>query len=98
MHFVVQVSPNHKLFAYAEDTKGDEIYIVYVIDAETRAPVGKPLEGVTSDFQWAGNETLVYITMNEILRRDKVWVSSFHALKFKTYSIPTKDSSLFLAS
>ncbi|KAH7571212.1 hypothetical protein JRO89_XS05G0267800 [Xanthoceras sorbifolium] len=29
------------LVAYAEDTKGDEIYTVYVIDAETGAPVDK---------------------------------------------------------
>ncbi|XP_022763876.1 uncharacterized protein LOC111309190 [Durio zibethinus] len=69
-----KVSPNHKLVAYAEDTKGDEIYTVYVIDAETRAPVGKPLVGVTSYLQWAGNEALVYITMDEILRPDKVWL------------------------
>ncbi|KAL6603396.1 hypothetical protein ACP70R_043757 [Stipagrostis hirtigluma subsp. patula] len=30
-----KVSPNNKLVAYAEDTKGDEIYTVYVIDAES---------------------------------------------------------------
>ncbi|XWS54382.1 hypothetical protein CRYUN_Cryun10bG0085400 [Craigia yunnanensis] len=69
-----KVSPNHKLVAYAEDTKGDEIYTVYVIDAETGAPVGKPLVGVTSYIQWAGNEALVYITMDGILRPDKVWL------------------------
>ncbi|KAJ4974395.1 hypothetical protein NE237_007569 [Protea cynaroides] len=68
-----KVSPNNKLVAYAEDTKGDEIYSVFVIDAETHAPVGKPLVGVTADLEWAGDETLVYITMDEILRPDKVW-------------------------
>ena len=98
MHFVVQVSPNHKLVAYAEDTKGDEIYTVYVIDAETRALVGKPLVGVTSYLQWAGNEALVYITMDEILRPDKVWLFSFRALKFRTYSVSIKDSSSFFIS
>ncbi|KAF5737959.1 Prolyl oligopeptidase family protein isoform 1 [Tripterygium wilfordii] len=72
-----KVSPNHKLVAYAEDTKGDEIYTVRVIDAETRAPVGKPLVGITSDLEWAGDEALVYVTMDEILRPDKVW---FHKL------------------
>ncbi|XWS63258.1 hypothetical protein CRYUN_Cryun06bG0079700 [Craigia yunnanensis] len=69
-----KVSPNHKLAAYAEDTKGYEIYTVYVIDLETRAPVGKPLVGVTSDLQWAGKATLVYVTMNDIFRRDKAWL------------------------
>lgn len=58
--------------AYAEDTKGDEIYTVYIIDAETGAAVGEPLVGVTSYLKWAGNDALVYITMDEILRPDKV--------------------------
>ncbi|XP_058005207.1 uncharacterized protein LOC110666611 isoform X2 [Hevea brasiliensis] len=69
-----KVSPNHKLVAYAEDTKGDEIYTVYVIDVETQSPVGKPLTGVTSSLEWAGNDFLVYITMDEIHRADKVWL------------------------
>lgn len=68
----VQISPNNKLVAYAEDTKGDEIYTVYVIDAESGAPVGKPLHGITGSLEWAGDESLVYITMDEILRPDKV--------------------------
>jgi protease II len=62
------------LVAYAEDTKGDEIYSVHVIDAETGAPVGKPLTSVTSHVEWANDDTLVYITMDEILRPDKVLV------------------------
>ncbi|XP_022139115.1 uncharacterized protein LOC111010104 [Momordica charantia] len=69
-----EVSPNNKLVAYAEDTKGDEIYTVYIIDAETGAPVGKPLVNMTSDIEWAGNDALVYITMDEILRPDKAWL------------------------
>ncbi|MED6119599.1 hypothetical protein PIB30_013236 [Stylosanthes scabra] len=69
-----KVSPNNKLVAYAEDTKGNEIYTVYVIDAETQAPIGKPLVGVTSNLEWAGDNALVYITMDEILRPDKAWL------------------------
>ncbi|EOX99023.1 Prolyl oligopeptidase family protein isoform 2 [Theobroma cacao] len=42
--------------------------------SETRAVVGKPLVGVTSYLEWAGNEALVYITMDAILRPDKVWL------------------------
>ncbi|KAL5828317.1 hypothetical protein ACOSQ4_020114 [Xanthoceras sorbifolium] len=74
-----EVSPNNKLVAYAEDTKGDEIYTVYVIDAETGAPVGKPLVGLTSYLAWAGDEALVYVTMDEILRPDKVWLHKLGA-------------------
>ncbi|XP_054824533.1 uncharacterized protein LOC129322304 [Prosopis cineraria] len=69
-----KVSPNNKLVAYAEDTKGDEIYTIYVIDAETQAPKGEPLHNVTSYIEWAGDEALVYITMDEILRPDKAWL------------------------
>ena len=60
--------------AYAEDTKGDEIYTVYVIDVETGAPVGKPLVRVTSALEWVGDEAFLYITMDEIHRSDKVWL------------------------
>ncbi|GJZ89837.1 protease 2 [Tanacetum coccineum] len=72
-----KVSPNHKLVAYAEDTKGDEIYTIHVMDAETRSPVGEPLVGVTDYFEWVGDDALLYITMDEILRPFKVW---FHKL------------------
>ncbi|KAI3821860.1 hypothetical protein L1987_09434 [Smallanthus sonchifolius] len=72
-----KVSPNHKLVAYAEDTKGDEIYTIHVMDAETCAPVGEPLVGVTGYLEWAGDEALLYVTMDEILRPYKVW---FHKL------------------
>eukprot|EP00257_Ricinus_communis_P023336 XP_015583285.1 uncharacterized protein LOC8270668 [Ricinus communis] len=75
----LRVSPNHKLVAYAEDTKGDEIYTVYVIDVETGALVENPLTGVTSYIEWAGNNFLVYITMDEIHRADKVWLHKLGA-------------------
>lgn len=69
---ILQVSPNNKLVAYAEDTKGDEIYSVYIIDAETKEPLEKPLVGVTSNLEWAGDGALLYITMDATLRPDKV--------------------------
>ncbi|XP_073302678.1 uncharacterized protein [Primulina huaijiensis] len=69
-----KVSPNNKLVAYAEDTKGDEIYSINIIDTESQTPVGKPLVGVTSQIEWAGDDALLYITMDEILRPDKVWL------------------------
>ena len=72
--FCLQVSPDHKLVAYAEDTKGDEIYAVHVIDSESLKPVGQPLKGVTCYLQWAGDDALVYVTMDEILRPDKVYI------------------------
>nr|POE78721.1 protease 2 [Quercus suber] len=69
-----KVSPNNKLVAYAEDTKGDEIYTVYVIDAETGATVDNPLVSVTAYLEWASDASLVYITMDDILRPHKAWL------------------------
>jgi oligopeptidase B len=69
-----EVGPNHKLVAYAEDTKGNEIYTIYVIDADSGETIEKPLVGVTGALEWAGNEALVYVTMDETLRPDKVWL------------------------
>lgn len=83
-----KVSPNNKLVAYAEDTKGDEIYTVYVMDIETQAPIGEPLVSVTSNLEWAGDDALVYVTMDNILRPDKAW---FHALGTKQ----SKDTCLY---
>ncbi|KAF4373432.1 hypothetical protein F8388_021064 [Cannabis sativa] len=81
-----KVSPNHKLVAYAEDTKGDEIYTVHVIDAETGALVGKNLTGTTSYIEWAGDSALVYITMDAILRPDKVWLHNVKIQDVQLYS------------
>lgn len=68
-----KVSPNHKMIAYAVDTKGDEIYTVYVIDAQNGELIGSPLMGITVCLEWADSETLVYITMDDIHRPFKVW-------------------------
>ncbi|TQE00904.1 hypothetical protein C1H46_013444 [Malus baccata] len=43
-----EVSPNNKLVAYSEDTKGNEIYTVCVVDAEIGAHVGLLLVVTTS--------------------------------------------------
>ncbi|KAK8923932.1 hypothetical protein KSP39_PZI019837 [Platanthera zijinensis] len=64
-------SPNNKLIAYAEDTKGDGIHTVYVIDADKGTAIGNPLKGVTSNIEWAGDDALVYITMDESHRYQK---------------------------
>ncbi|MQL72207.1 hypothetical protein Taro_004546 [Colocasia esculenta] len=100
-----KVSPNNKLVAYAEDTKGNEIYTVYVIDAETGSPVGAPLKGITSYLEWAGDEALVYITMDEILRPDKVldpslpgrvWLLIFKRVLLQTETLRLLDLLFFL--
>ncbi|KAH0872426.1 hypothetical protein HID58_069788 [Brassica napus] len=48
-----KASPDHKLVAYAEDTKGVEIYTVNVTDSEALKSLGEPLKGLTCYLQWA---------------------------------------------
>ncbi|KHN37344.1 Protease 2 [Glycine soja] len=40
-------------------------------DSIMSATIGEPLVGVTSYFEWAGDNALVYVMMDEILRPDK---------------------------
>ncbi|KAM0864045.1 hypothetical protein ACQ4PT_044198 [Festuca glaucescens] len=79
-----KVSPSGKLVAYGEDTNGDETYTLYVIDVESGKYVGQPLKGVTSDIEWAGDDYLVYITMDSLHRPDKV-----HGLIFFSFITST---------
>ncbi|CAM8932749.1 unnamed protein product [Rhodiola kirilowii] len=69
-----KVSPNNKLVVYTEDVTGNEIYTAHVINAETREPIGKPLVNVTSYVEWAGDDALLYMTLDETLRPYKVWL------------------------
>ncbi|KAF3787714.1 Protease 2 [Nymphaea thermarum] len=99
-----KVSPNHKLVAYAEDTKGDEIYTVYVIEAETQNLIGKPIVGVTEYIEWAGNEVLLYITNDEIHRPYKqiqlfinnlvVYEREDGLLKVTVYGLPAAGKAI----
>ncbi|THG21962.1 hypothetical protein TEA_005107 [Camellia sinensis var. sinensis] len=86
-----EVSPNNKLVAYAEDTKGDEIYHVYIIDAETGTCVGKPLVGVKSNIEWAGDDALLYVTMDATLRPEKVSPNN----KLVAYAEDTKGDEIY---
>ncbi|KAK8939141.1 hypothetical protein KSP39_PZI011420 [Platanthera zijinensis] len=71
-------SPNNKLIAYAEDTKGDGNYTVYVIDADKGTAIGNPLKGVTSNIEWVGDDALVYITSDESHSSNKYWCKKMH--------------------
>jgi oligopeptidase B len=44
------------------------------MNIETQAPIGEPLVSVTSNLEWACDDALVYVTMDNILRPDKVGI------------------------
>lgn len=43
-------SPDHKLYGWAEDTQGSEVYKIYVKDLATGKLLGTPVESATGDF------------------------------------------------
>jgi oligopeptidase B len=67
-------SPDHKLIAYAVDTKGSEFYTVKIVDAETHAEVDSSIADNNGSFQWAADsKTLLYIWLDEEHRPRKLF-------------------------
>ncbi len=63
-----EVSPDHRLLAYATDTTGAENYTLYVKDLETGAYLADTLQNIGSEVVWAAdNKTLFYTVLDSIL-------------------------------
>jgi oligopeptidase B len=72
-----QHSPDHKLFAYAVDEQGSEIYTIYVKDLETGQTLASHINDCTGDFTWSPDSSLIFWTFRDnngrpakIYRRD----------------------------
>ncbi|WP_240162083.1 S9 family peptidase [Gluconacetobacter azotocaptans] len=70
-------SPDHRLFAYAEDAQGSEVYRVMVRDIATAAPVGTPVESCSGNFAFSPDARFLFWTWRDehgrptrIFRRD----------------------------
>ncbi|OZB40142.1 MAG: S9 family peptidase [Acidiphilium sp. 34-60-192] len=46
-------SPDHRLFAFAEDVQGSEVYRVWVMEIASGAMIGPAIEACTGDFCWS---------------------------------------------
>ncbi len=69
-----EVSPNHKLLAYATDTEGDEIYALRVRDLQTGADLPDVIEESSPGVAWsADGSVLFYTTLDETMRPWKLW-------------------------
>ena len=69
----VSHSPDHRLLAYAVDTKGSEFYTVHVIEAETGAIVDTRIKNNNGSFEWASdNRTLLHVWLDDEHRPRKV--------------------------
>lgn len=85
-----EVSPNQKLLAWAEDTKGGEQYTLRVTDLETgKELLSKPIHNTSGSLAWANdNATLFYVTKDKLDRPFKVW-------RHKLGSDPKDDVCVF---
>ncbi|KAG1666918.1 hypothetical protein FOA52_005978 [Chlamydomonas sp. UWO 241] len=69
----LEMSPDDKLMAWAEDTTGNERYTLHVMDVASGKEVMEPITGMDGDAVWgADNETLFYVTKDEQERPFKV--------------------------
>lgn len=75
-----EVSPDHKLIAFGEDTEGGERYTLRVRDIASSRDVGTRVPKTSVDLAWADdNVTLFYISRDEIERPYKVWRHKLNA-------------------
>ncbi|MCF6222049.1 MAG: S9 family peptidase [Robiginitomaculum sp.] len=71
-------SDDHKYLAYAVDVQGAERYDVTVLNLQTGAPIGKPIENTAGDLVWADDAaknclTLFWVERDDNNRPSKVW-------------------------
>jgi oligopeptidase B len=67
-------SPDHKLFAYAEDAQGSEVHHIYVKDLATGEVLKEPVESSTGDFAWSPDgQWLFWTHRDDNGRSDKIY-------------------------
>ncbi len=72
---VFKVSPDHKLLAYALDTKGSEQYTINIKDLETGKLLTDVIEDVTDSFEWMNDsKSFVYTRFDNSMRPDSVFI------------------------
>ena len=66
-------SPDHRLIAYAVDTKGSEFCTVHVVEATTGAVIDSSIADNNGSFEWASDSrTLLYVWLDDEHRPRKV--------------------------
>ena len=66
-------SPDHRLIAYAVDTKGSEFSTVHVVEAATSAIIDSHIADNNGNFEWASDSrTLLYVWLDDEHRPRKV--------------------------
>ena len=67
-------SPDHALFAYAEDAQGSEVHHIYIKDLETGAVLADPIGSATGDFTFSPDSQWIFWTnRDDNGRPDKIF-------------------------
>ena len=68
------VSPDGTRLSWSEDLAGDERYRLHVIDLATRTELPAPDVAVAGGGCWCGDDALIYLTVDDAWRPDRVWL------------------------
>jgi oligopeptidase B len=96
---IYAVSPDHKLLAYATDTKGSERYTLKVKNLETGELFPDVIDSIGTSFQWANdNKTFFYTIRDEAWRPFKLYRHMLgDDVKNDVLVYHEKDDGFFLA-
>ncbi|MGB5347572.1 MAG: S9 family peptidase [Woeseia sp.] len=83
-----EVSPDHRLAAYAVDTQGRRFFTIYFLDLESGALLADRIENVTQNFEWASDSQTVLYS-----RQDPATLRTYQVLSHTLGG--TKDQLLF---
>ena len=73
----LEVSPDHKLMAWSEDTVGRERSTLHVMDLTTRKELISPIDETSGEIEWFNdNSTFLFVTKDDLDRPYKVWRAS----------------------
>jgi oligopeptidase B len=90
-------SPDHKLIAYAVDTKGSEFYAVNIIEAATGKLIDARITDNNGSLEWANDsQTLVYIWVDDEHRPRKLLHHAIGAEGADALIHEQSDPGLFL--
>ena len=71
---VFDISPDHRILAYAVDTNGSERHRLHFRDLETGTDRADEIEDVTYGFAWADDaRTCFYVRLDDAMRPWQVW-------------------------
>ncbi len=94
---VFEVSPNHRLLAFAVDDNGSEYFTLQFKDLTTGTILEDKVENVYYSLEWGNdNKTVFYTTMDDAHRPDKIWRHNLGEEKSDVLVFSEPDESFFV--